>query len=136
MSENDEIVVGEVPSEEEMFYVAWGDDLIKDTINAINQSLRQLVTLSTALLAGVVAFFDKGAIPHGAMVAAMILLLASLTAGLIGSIPFSMEVGRRVPAEICQAIQEGLAWKNLCLRFSAWPMLLGIALLCLAILFK
>lgn len=49
---------GRPPTEEEIFYSTWGRETVKNNINLCNDILKQLITISSALL-GVMTIFDE-----------------------------------------------------------------------------
>jgi hypothetical protein len=61
------VVVGRAPTPEEKELVAWAAESARSSITRANDGLRQLVTLSTAILGGSAALLNSLKLPWGCM---------------------------------------------------------------------
>lgn len=92
--------IGKPPSEEDTFYLEWGQETFKSSISRLNELQTNLVTLSISLLGGSLVFYtDTFSIP-----VFKILTIATLLAGaivsILGSIPEEANLDLRIPSEI------------------------------------
>ncbi len=87
----------EEPTSEDLFYIKWGRETHKDNIGVLNNVLRQFITLDTALLAVLIAFFDKIQICKWIKVLSCALLMFSLVMAVFGIIPLSSDLDLRRP---------------------------------------
>ncbi len=71
----------------EIELVTWAEETVRKESAVASDGLWQLVTLDTALLAGCAALIDKFGIPFALKLAGVALLLVSLAAALVGSLP-------------------------------------------------
>lgn len=117
-------VMSEPLSAEERYYLEWARETEKRNLTLINEVLRQLVTLTVALLAGSVAFLKEGILPIGFRVALVMCLLASLVASLLGVIPFQGTVAGS-PLSIKRHKERAVRWKHFWLRLAAGLLVVG-----------
>src|SRR5262245_10946070 len=90
--------VGREPSEQELFLIGLGDELIRRDLPFLNEVLRQLVTLSTALAGGAIAILNNTRVGfRGEIVGAIACFLVALVVALWGMLPKSGEITRRAP---------------------------------------
>jgi hypothetical protein len=94
---------GEEPSTQEIELVKWGEETIRGAETVLHDSLKQLITLNTALLAGSVAFLDRLPGSKGWKIAGAICLLLSLLLALWGNYPRELRLCPHVPSEIKMA---------------------------------
>ncbi len=131
-----ESIVGEVPTNEEIFYAEYGDDLTRDTIPFLNQVLRQFVTLSTALMGGSIAFLSDSLVDPDFKKSIVVLFLFSLVAALLGVLPYRGKFHRRCPNEIKEVCLSARTWKTRFLWISAAMIFIGSLVAILGILCK
>ncbi|MGH7802415.1 MAG: hypothetical protein ACREOW_17610 [Thermodesulfobacteriota bacterium] len=116
-SNNEEsIISGRQLTEEEKFYVAWGRESLKNNLILVNEVLRQLLTLSSALLGGSIIFIDEKIMDSHAKVVIIFLFLLSLVVSFLGMLPFEGSIDPRNPLLIKQHKEAALKWK----RFFLW----------------
>jgi hypothetical protein len=87
VSDVDTPIVGEEPTAEEIEQAEWAEEAIRTAPALIRDSLRQLITLDTALLAGSAALLTRASLPKLAAAIGIIALLISLSLALWGSMP-------------------------------------------------
>jgi hypothetical protein len=95
--EPEERIVGEKPTNEEVFYVAWGEEIVKRSPQFTNEVFRQLVTLNVALLGG--SFF-LNIDPGGARTLLFALLLPALLLSFLGMMPMIGKIPLGYPYQI------------------------------------
>lgn len=119
---------GRPPTEEEMFYINWGRETVKNNITLCNDILKQLITLSSALL-GVTIIFEK--IVSEEVFKAFVLLsfFTSLVVAFLGVLPFENNVNIDTPEEIKAHKQKALAHKRRYLWISATCLVLGFGII-------
>jgi hypothetical protein len=83
----EESVVGNLPTPFEQEQIEWAERAIAGSTRAIQESLRHLVTLTTALLAGSAALLGRTSLPGLVLAGCAVLLTLSLSAALVGSWP-------------------------------------------------
>jgi len=84
-------------SEEDVFYAEWGRETFKNNLTFANEVLRQLVTLSSSLLGGAIAFLEKTNIPPTYIKVILIFLFLSLIASFLGLLPYEEVIDIRNP---------------------------------------
>jgi hypothetical protein len=121
--------VGLKPSQKALEQYQWVRDSVRTSAATVNEVLRLLLTLTTALLGGSVAFLNQTSMHHNAKIIGCCFLLASLYVSLWGSLPGNAKLDPdRVDRDETIALREYLLyWKLLCLRLSCF--FLGAALL-------
>ena len=72
------VIKGTKPDPTDVFYAEWGDELIKRNLTFLNDVLRQLVTLSTAMLSGSIIFLNDAMISRGLKLATIAMFLCAL----------------------------------------------------------
>jgi hypothetical protein len=138
MSKADEspVQLGQPPSAESEFYVAWGRDLVKNSFTLANDALRQLVTLSTLLLGGSVAFLDAWMIDPVFRATAIGLFLVSLCASLSGLMPAEGALNFQIPQDVKRLQEQAMHAKAVKLRIGGWSLFLGAGMAALGTLWR
>lgn len=129
-------LVGKPLTEEDQFYLGWGYDSLKANFQLANEILRQLVTLSAALLGSSVYFLGKGAIPEKMVTPILLLLLASLIVSLLGVLPYTGTVDLNSPDKIRAHKESALKRKRRYICCSAAPLVIGLGLAGLGVVVK
>jgi hypothetical protein len=85
----EEVIVGREPTVEEQELIDWANEAIRKGPTLVNEGLRQLITLDTALLGGSAALMGQGFLPAPTACKALgvLFLLGSLWMALAGSLP-------------------------------------------------
>lgn len=129
-------IIGSPATPEEIFYSSYGDDLAKDAMPFVNQTLRQFVTLSSAFIGGVAAFYDKKIVDAKFSLAVIVCMLVCLAASVLGMLPIGGSVQRCAPYEIKRQVESGLAYKTNILRVAAFFFFLAVTALLVGLLAK
>lgn len=108
---SDDVIVGEIPSEEDNFYISWGRESIKNNLIISNEVLRQFTTISTTLLGGSAIFLDDKVIDIKFKPWIIIFFLFSLIFSFLGIIPYEGYVDLRVPNKIKEHKEKALKCK-------------------------
>jgi hypothetical protein len=88
----EETIPGREPTHEELELIAWGEEMARKGLATVHDGLKQMVTLTTALLAGSTAMLGTLPIPTVFKALGAVALLVSLASSLWGSFP--REIGR------------------------------------------
>jgi hypothetical protein len=121
-------LLGETPTAEEIEHVEWAEATIRNAPGILRDSLRQLITLDTALLAGSAAFLDKMPMPKSLKALAAICLLLSLFGALWGSLPREAQVCPNAPAAIKRVRAVNLAGRLWWLKWASFFLFIGLGL--------
>jgi hypothetical protein len=108
-TEADEAPEGEEPTPEEIEQVKWAEEAARNAPALLRDSLRQLITLGTALLAGSAAFLNQVPMPKWMKALGAACLLLSLFGALWGNFPRELLVCPYAPEEIRRARERSLA---------------------------
>lgn len=120
-----EVILGQAPSEEQEFYVEWGYETIKNNLKFLNEVLRQLVTLSAALLGGSIAFYDPNMIGKGFKNAVVALYLFALIASFLGVLPYEGEINPQNPNSVKRHKEAARRYKRALLFVAEILLILG-----------
>lgn len=126
---------GVPPTDEEIFYTTWGQETVKNNITLCNDILKQLITISSALL-GVSIIYDHIVQSETLKMFVLLSFFASLIVALIGLLPYEKKVRLDTPADIKAHKQKALEHKRQFLWTSAITLLIGFALIICELLFK
>ena len=124
---------GQQPSTEDEFYLKWGYETVKNNIKFSNEILKQIITLSTTLLAASIIF--EYIIPY-TWVKILVLLsfFISLVTAFVGVLPFERSVDLNSPSDIKRHKRAALKHKRWYLWISAGMLIIGfIAILAVLI---
>ena len=126
---------GGVPSEQDLFFVSLGDELVRRNLPYLNDVSRQLVTLSTALAGGSIAILRDAdmCFPWLRFVAIAIFLLA-LATSLLGMLPRAGEITRRAPNVIRRGLETALISKRRLCRIAAGLIVGGLVVVLVGLL--
>lgn len=93
-------LTGRIPTEDELFFIAWGRETLKSNLQLTNSILSQLLTLNTALLGGSVVLLSPKHSVECARWWAIILFLFGLIFSFVGILPYTEKIDRRSPTQI------------------------------------
>ena len=122
------VLQGGRPSSDDMFYFRWGRETVKNNLTLVNEVLRQLVTLNSALLGGSIAFLDDSVVGAAFKPWIVFAFLASLIGSFLGMMPYEATVDVRVPEEVKRHKDDALRSKRRYLWTAGGCMALGFAL--------
>ena len=110
-SENPQSTIGRRLTLEDTFYLSWAEESLKNTLPFLNDVLRQLVTLSSTLLGGSIAFISINMIgPRYHYVATISFFLALITS-FIGILPRRGSVSFQDISQNQHDLEAALNWK-------------------------
>jgi len=98
----DKIQEGQPLTDDELFYYHWGQDTKRESINNCNDFLKQVISISSAMLA-LGLFFGDNIQDRIFKIIVAVLLLTSLLVAFIGIIPTKVELHLNIPNQIKQA---------------------------------
>jgi len=119
-----ENAIGEVPTEEEIFYVAWGREGLKSEMEGVGDSLKQLVTLSSAMAGGALVL-NHGAIKHPFDIIAILCFIFCLGISFCGTMPYAGNVDLQKPYAIKSFREKAVSWKHGILKIAAFFLFVG-----------
>jgi hypothetical protein len=119
---------GNIPSEEDEFYLRWGYESLKTNLQLSNAVLRQLVTLSAAFLGSGAYFLQNRVMPASLVALTLGLLFVSLVTSLLGVLPYSGTVDLNAPTKIKEHKENALKSKRRYILLSAAPLILALVL--------
>lgn len=128
-----EILEGSPPSKEDLFYLEWGRETLKENINTVNSTFRLFITLDTALLSAYLAFYEKAlggtfSLSWQAISPALAVII-SLGASIVGIYPFGHAVNLSAPQAIRDYKEQRATFKNTCLAIASIALLAGFVAL-------
>jgi hypothetical protein len=129
-SSAEEYVLGESSPADELdtFYVEWARESLKRNLPFVNEVLRGLVTLDTALLGGSVLWLGPQIVPAWFRLAVVLCFLLSLAAAFWGMLPYTgTAVDLRCPDLIHKHKTEALRTKQFWVWVAAWCLIAGFA---------
>jgi len=126
---------GQPPTEEDLFYISWGYETVKNNIALCNDILKQIITLSSALL-GVSIIYDHIVSNETLKIFVLLSFFISLIIALIGLLPYENNVSLDTPEEIKTHKRTALTHKRRYLWSSAMFIVIGFALIIAELLFK
>ena len=112
------IIKGQAPSEEEIFYKKWGWDTFKENIATLNEVLKLFITLDIAIVSLYLGINTDLKIPYTINVIVFILLILSLFVALIGVYPWPKNVNINMPEQTKSYKIKRSKLKSKCLFFS------------------
>lgn len=119
---------GHQPTEEEIFYTTWGQETVKNNITLCNDILKQLITISSALL-GVSIIYDHIVSNETMKIIVLLSFFISLIVAFIGLLPYENKVRLDTPEDIKTHKRNALKHKRHYLWVSAMTIVIGFALI-------
>jgi len=127
---------GKPPNIKEEFYLSLAGDFVKNNTKFVNEVLRQLVTLNTALLGGTIAFMNKDVIRQEFKIPIIICLLGGLVIAFKGIFPYSGKISFFNPLRVEVFNKDALDHKLRFIKQSGICSLIGFLLIIVALIFK
>src|SRR6266545_7801565 len=91
----DNVVVGKEPTTAQKELIVWAETAARNELNIVQEGLRQMVTLATAVLAGSAALLGALPVPTVFKGLGILALLVSLAASLRGAVPYETAMDTR-----------------------------------------
>jgi hypothetical protein len=117
---------GEEPTLDDMEAVEWAREVGRKELQLLQDGLRQLVTLTTALLGGSAALLGQAALPRWCKTLGAVCLLLALASSLVGSLPYRTRFDPRNPDGVRAARLRGVRYKTWLLWTSATALFLAL----------
>lgn len=128
--------LGMPPNIKEEFYLSLAGEFVKNNTKFVNDVLRQLVTLNTALLGGTIAFMNKDVIREEFKILIIIPLLGALIIAFKGIFPYSGKISFFDPIRVEAFNKEVLDYKLNFIKWSGICSLIGFSLIIAAMIIK
>lgn len=119
---------GKPVTDEDEFYVNWGKETLKNNITLANDILKQLITLSSALL-GVSIIYEHIVKGEFFKISVLLSFFISLIIALLGLLPYEKKVSLNSPSEIKNFKKKALKHKRLHLWISSIAIVVGFGLI-------
>jgi hypothetical protein len=123
----EEPVVGRPPTPEENELIDWALESSRKRLTTAQEGLRQLITLTTAVLGGSAALLGQLPAPVVFKLSGMVLLVISLAVALYGSLPKEVQVANGSLDEFKAARDAYVRRKLKCLDWAAGLLVGGFA---------
>jgi len=130
------MVSGRPPSDEELLYIQWVRETLKNNINLANDVLKQLLTLNTALLGGSVLFLAQNMMPGFIRFFAILSFFAALIVSFLGVLPYEAHLDIKNVMAIRNHKKRTLDHKRKFLWGSALCSALGFGIVIAGLLIK
>jgi len=115
-------------SESDKFYLSWGYESQKNNIKIVNDVLRQLITLNSAMIAGSIALLKSNLIGEQYTKAIILLFFVSLVTSFWGVFPFEGSFDIRRIDQIRKHKKRALKVKVTYMTVSGVLMVTGFAI--------
>lgn len=111
-----EPIIGRPPTVEENELLDWAEEVVQKSLTTVQDNLRQMVTLNTALLAGSAALLAQMHVARVCVGLSAVLLIISLSVALFGMFPREATVRVNSPDDIKEKRDRGIRVKMNCLK--------------------
>ncbi|MFO0846620.1 MAG: hypothetical protein U0797_30345 [Gemmataceae bacterium] len=133
--EAEEFQVGGEPTADQVELYEWATKVNDNAPNAVQESLKQLVTLTTAFTAGSAALFNQIPLHYGAKVTVGASLLCSLVIAMYGWMPMWAPCDPAFPDQVRSVRDKLRSRKQSCLFASVGLLIFAMLVLMAASLF-
>ncbi len=106
------------PTAEEQELFEWADQVVRDEVRNLQEALKQVVTLATAMVAASAVILGPVQAEWWAKAGVGMLFLAALLVALYGWMPYERAFDKNVVEEVQSERDRLRRLKSLCLRFS------------------
>jgi hypothetical protein len=120
--------IGRKPSDDDEFYVQWGRESLKNNITLANDILKQLISISSAIL-GLTIIFEKIVVTELLRTLSLLSIFISLIIAFVGLLPYESKVQPYSPKDISDHKKKALKHKRSYLWVSAAFLNIGFGLL-------
>jgi hypothetical protein len=124
---------GKPISEDDLFYISWGYETLKNNIKLCNDILKQLITISSALL-GISIIYEHIIVNEVLKILVFICFFNSLIVAFLGILPYKSIITTKAPAEIKTHKEKTLKSKLKHLWFSAISLMVGFLLIIISLI--
>ena len=105
-----------------------GKKMIESGVESVQDTLRQLLTLATALLGGSIALTSDQLMPQLCKVATVACFLITLGISFWGMIPYAARISPNLPETVREARSKALEWKLSRLRWAGYSLIAGFVI--------
>jgi len=123
------------PSDEDLFYLKWGEETIKKNIENAHAVLSQFLTLNVSLMGGSIVFLDPKHINQVWLVASLSLFFIGLCIAFVGLLPHESSISSISPSEIKTHKKQALLKKRRFMWCCAIATGGGLVILALGVIF-
>jgi hypothetical protein len=135
MKKESKPIKGQKPTEDDLFYLDWGRESIKNNLKNTNDILKQLITISTAVLGLTIVF--ENIIKHDSLrIVVLFLFFLSLIISFLGILPYGKKIQINSAEEIKEFKSKALKTKRLYIWFSGGMILSGFAVIIISMAFQ
>jgi len=134
-AEENKVLEGVPPSKEDLFFMEWGRETLKENISTLNEIFRRFITLDTLLLSAYLGLYESVLRNHYLSWQAILpalLIIISLIFAIIGIYPFAKSVNLAAPQEISRYKESRQTVKSRCLAIASGALVLGFIVFLLA----
>ena len=136
MNDPDEPIMGEPATPDEIFFAEWGEQTLKQSAPALQDSLQKLITLDAALIGGVLIALKEDVLPPIFRLSVIVCFLVSLGAAMCGVQPLWRNVTMGCAEEIKAYQFDTIRRKSFWIRAAYACLIIGFALAIYGILVK
>jgi hypothetical protein len=127
------VIPGERPSAEDVFYKEWGKETLKENIATLNDAFKLFITLDTTLLSAYLGFYEKVIVyPSWLKIVPASLVIISLIASIAGIYPAAVKVNLDIPQEVKAYKQRRSEFKGRCLVVASATLVVGFIIFLVA----
>lgn len=130
------IINGKPLTKEEDFYLTLSEEFVKNNSKFVNDVLRQLITLNTALLAGTVTFINKEIINENFKIVVVFFFLIALIISFVGTMPYSGTISFTDPYRVKTFSENALDYKLKYIKISGFISGLGFLIIIIGMIVK
>jgi hypothetical protein len=130
---NPNIPIGRPPPSDAEFYLEWGRENTKAAIATANTALGQLLTASTALLGGTIAFWNYFPIQISHRFVVLAAALVTVLVSLFAAMPRKSRFDLTNAADIRRHMEEVFTYKTRRLAMAKWSLVITILLMVLGL---
>jgi hypothetical protein len=135
-AEENKVLEGVRPSKEDLFFMEWGRETLKENISTLNEMFRLFITLDTLLLSAYLGLYESVLGNHYYLswqaILPALLIIISLIFAIIGIYPFAKSVNLAAPQEIRRYKESRQRFKGRCLAIASGAVVLGFIAFLLA----
>lgn len=119
------------PSPDDLMYVEWGIELLKQGIDYANGYLRHLLTLNVAVIGIYITLVDKKMVDPILGKWIMGFFFMSLLISFFGTLPYQKKIYFRCPSDVKNMTDKTYRIKKVCIWLSSFTFFVGLLLLSL-----
>lgn len=134
-NETEEVLQGEPVTDTDNFYFDWVNESIKENVKLANDILRQIITLSTALL-GVSIIFEKIVMHETLRLFVIVFFFGGLIISFFGVLPYQKTIDTLSPSDIKKFQSDALKHKLKYVWIASICIVLGFAIIIAELIYQ